>query len=116
NNVLAQLPIFFAYQLPAALFRIRWVSLAVAAASVIIAFLYGWWAWQTPGVMATFGSEEFRRQFAEEDFVNYYSEHPPSSFTGLVWTNNAWIAVQCVAFGITGLWVPYVMFTNAQNL
>src|SRR5690606_5651832 len=54
--------------------------------------------------------------FAEEDFVNYYSEHSPSSFTGLVWTNNAWIAVQCIAFGIVGVYVPYLLLMNSQNI
>jgi uncharacterized membrane protein SpoIIM required for sporulation len=33
-----------------------------------------------------------------------------------VWTNNAWIAAQCIAFGVTGVWVPYVVLQNAQNL
>ncbi|MCW4384998.1 stage II sporulation protein M [Salinibacterium sp. SYSU T00001] len=116
TNVLRQVPTFFMLQLPAALYRIRWLSLAVAGATVLISALFGFWALQTPGVLASFGSDEFRRQFAEEDFVAYYSEHPPSSFTGLVWTNNAWIAVQCIAFGILGVFVPYLVFSNAQNL
>lgn len=116
SNVLSQLPRFFVGQLPAALYRIRWLSLVVAIATGIIAALYAGWALQTPGVLANFGTEEFRRQFAEDDFVNYYSEHPPASFTGLVWTNNAWLAVQCVAFGIVGVYAPYLLFMNAQNL
>lgn len=116
SNVLSQIPTFFGAQLPAALYRIRWLSLAVALATAVVALLFGWWASQTPGVLATFGSEEFRRQFAENDFVDYYSEHSPSSFTGLVWTNNAWLAVQCIAFGIVGLYVPYLLLNNAQSL
>lgn len=116
NNVLSQVPTFFGSHLPAALYRIRWLSLAVAGGTALIAVLFAWWALQTPGVLATFGTPEFRRQFAEEDFVAYYSEHAPSSFTGLVWTNNAWIAVQCIAFGILGVFVPYLLVSNAQNL
>ncbi|MCU1557945.1 MAG: hypothetical protein JWN09_1940 [Microbacteriaceae bacterium] len=116
RNVLSQLPDFFGAQLPAALFRIRWLSIAVALATAIVATLYALWALNTPGVLANFGSEEFRRQFVEQDFVNYYSEHPPSSFTGQVWTNNAWLAAQCVAFGIVGVYAPYLLFSNAQNL
>jgi uncharacterized membrane protein SpoIIM required for sporulation len=115
-NVLSQLPQFFGAQLPAALYRIRWQSLLVALGCALVALLYAVWALQTPGVLANFGTEEFRRQFAEEDFVNYYSEHPPASFTGLVWTNNAWLAAQCVAFGIVGVFTPYLLFMNAQNL
>ncbi|TQL48603.1 putative membrane protein SpoIIM required for sporulation [Homoserinimonas aerilata] len=116
SNVLHQVTVFFGAQLPAALFRIRWLSLAVTLGTAIIAVLYGWWATQTPGVLAGFGTEEFRRQFAEEDFVEYYSEHPPSSFTGLVWTNNAFLAAQCIAFGIVGVYAPYLLMANAQNL
>jgi uncharacterized membrane protein SpoIIM required for sporulation len=67
-------------------------------------------------VLAHFGAAEFRKQFVEQDFVNYYSNHPPSSFTGQVWTNNAWLAAQCIAFGITGVYAPYLLFQNAQNI
>jgi uncharacterized membrane protein SpoIIM required for sporulation len=74
------------------------------------------WALNTPGVLSHFGTAEFRKQFVEQDFVGYYSSHPPSSFTGQVWTNNAWLAAQCIAFGITGVYAPYLLFTNAQNL
>ncbi|MHB1173422.1 MAG: stage II sporulation protein M [Lacisediminihabitans sp.] len=116
SNVLSQLPRFFGAQLPAALYRIRWLCLGVTAATAIVAVLYFVWAFRTPGVLANFGSAEFRRQFAEQDFVKYYSNHPASSFTGQVWTNNAWIAAQCIAFGITGVYAPYLLFTNAQNL
>ena len=116
TNVLSRLPTFFAAQLPAALYRIRWLSLAVTAATALVAVLYAVWALQTPGVLQNFGTEEMRRQFVEEDFVGYYSEHGMSSFTALVWTNNAWLAAQCVAFGIAGVYVPYLLFMNAQNL
>lgn len=115
-NVFTRLPIFFGAQLPAALYRIRWLTLVVTLSSAVVAVLFAWWALANPAVMASFGTEEFRRQFAEEDFVNYYSEHSPSSFTGLVWTNNAWIAVQCIAFGIVGVYVPYLLLMNSQNI
>jgi uncharacterized membrane protein SpoIIM required for sporulation len=32
-----------------------------------------------------------------------------------VWTNNAWISAQAVAFGVTGFWVPFILFMNAQS-
>jgi uncharacterized membrane protein SpoIIM required for sporulation len=116
SNVLSALPRFFGAQLPAALYRIRWLSIAVALGTGLVAVLYAVWALNTPGVLANVGTAEFQRQFAEHDFVDYYSEHPPASFTGLVWSNNAWLAAQCVAFGIVGVYAPYLLFTNAQNL
>ena len=33
-----------------------------------------------------------------------------------MWTNNAWIAAQCIALGITGFYVPAVIISNAQNI
>ncbi len=116
SNALSQLPQFFGAQLPAALYRIRWTSLAVALATAVVATLYALWALNTPGVLSHFGTEEFRKQFVEQDFVKYYSNNPPSSFTGQVWTNNALLAAMCIAFGITGVYAPYLLFSNAQNL
>jgi len=116
RNLAAQLPSFFVVQLPAALWRVRWLSLAVLAATVVVATVFAVWAANSPAVLASFGTPEFRQQFATEDFVDYYSESAPSSFTGQVWTNNAFIAAQCVAFGITGVWVPYAIMGNAVNV
>ncbi|WP_349899450.1 stage II sporulation protein M [Parafrigoribacterium soli] len=116
SNVLSQLPRFFGAQLPAALYRIRWLSLAVTAASLVIAALYFVWALNTPGVLAHLGTAAQQQQYADHDFVSYYSEHPSASFFGRVWTNNAWLAAGCVAFGITGVYAPYLLFQNAQSL
>lgn len=116
TNVLSQLPRFFVLQLPAALYRLRWLTLAVALATVAVATLWAVWVLNDPQVLANLGDTEELRQIAEEDFANYYSDNPAASFAGQVWTNNAWIAAQCIAFGITGIWVPYVILMNAQNL
>jgi uncharacterized membrane protein SpoIIM required for sporulation len=116
SNVLSQLPRFFVAQLPAALYRIRWLCLAIAGATFLIAFLYGWWITSNPQVFATLGSEADLKKYATEDFINYYSDNPGGSFTGFVWTNNAWIAAQAIAFGIVGVYTPYVLFSNAQSL
>ena len=115
-NVLSQLPRFFANQLPAALFRVRWLCLAVTLATLVVAFLYAWWATANPAVLATMGSTAELEKYAKEDFVKYYSENSGTSFTSFVWTNNAWLAAQCIAFGIVGVYSPYLLFTNAQNL
>lgn len=116
TNVLRQIPTFFALHLPAALYRLRWLTLATGFATVLIAFLYYLWAIDNPQVLANFGTDAELRRFAEQDFVNYYSENPAASFTGQVWTNNAFLAARCIAFGIIGLYVPVVVMQNAQNL
>jgi uncharacterized membrane protein SpoIIM required for sporulation len=116
SNVLRQFPSFFALQLPAALYRIRWLTLALAVVTVAVAALYALWVSNDPQVMANLGTDEELRKLADEDFVDYYSENPAASFTGQVWTNNAWLAAQCIAFGITGFFVPMLIMSNAQNL
>jgi len=115
-NVLSLLPQFFALQLPAALYRLRWLTLAVALFTGVVAALYAVWALGDPNVLANLGTDKQLAQVANEDFVGYYSANPAASFTGLVWTNNAFIAAQCIAFGIVGVFVPYVVFQNAQGL
>lgn len=115
-NPLESIPRFFLRQIPAALYRVRWLSLAVAAATVLIAFLYWFWGASSPEFIAAMARQTDLERLVEEDFVGYYSEYSGEAFTSLVWTNNAWIAAQSIAFGITGLFVPYMIIVNAQNL
>jgi len=115
-NVFSQLPRFFLAQLPAALYRLRWLTLAVALATIAIAGLYAIWASNNPAVLANVGTDAELAALANTEFVDYYSSNPAASFTGLVWTNNAWIAAQCIAFGIVGVYVPYIILMNAMNL
>ncbi|WP_420810032.1 stage II sporulation protein M [Glaciihabitans arcticus] len=116
TNVLSRIPEFFVYQLPAALFRIRWLCFAIALGTLFVGFLYGWWAMSDPRVIATMGEASALEQYAKEDFVDYYSNNSGQAFTGFVWTNNAWLAAQCIAYGIVGLYTPYLLFSNAQQL
>ena len=115
-NVLSRIPSFFALQLPAALYRIRWLSLAVTAATFFIGFLYAWWVIANPQVLTALGTPAELEQYATEDFVGYYSNNSESTFTSVVWTNNTWVAAQCVAFGILGVFTPYVLYSNARGL
>jgi uncharacterized membrane protein SpoIIM required for sporulation len=115
-NPLRQLTVLFVHQLPAALYRIRWLTLAVALATVIIAVVVAVWYASDPRVFATLGPRARLEQYAEQEFVGYYSQSSEAGFAAQVWTNNAWIAAQCIMFGITGLWVPYVVFSNAAGL
>lgn len=115
-NPLAQLLRFFVAQLPAALYRIRWTTLVAAAATVAIAAVYAVWVATDDQLFASLGPEAALRTFAEQEFVAYYSDNSEAAFAGQVWTNNAWIAAQAIMFGVTGFWVPYIIFQNAQSL
>lgn len=114
ENVLRQLPRFFALQLPAALYRVRWTTLAVALGFVVVGTLAAVWIARDPAVLAALGDQAGLAQYAENEFTDYYSENPAAVFAGTVWTNNAWIAAQCVLFGITGFWPLMVVMQNAM--
>lgn len=116
DNPLRTLPRFFWSQLPAALYRLRWVTLAIAAATVGIAVLLASWINGDHAVLAALGHQADLRQLVERDFVDYYRKNPAASFTGQVWTNNAWVAAQCIAFGITGIYPAVVIMQNAVNV
>lgn len=114
DNILAQTARFFTQQLPAALYRIRWTTAMIALSFLLLCVVSGAWIAADPARVATLGTPEELRQYAEEDFVGYYA--PMASFAGMVWLNNAWIALQCVLFGITGVWPLWMLVQNAVNL
>ncbi|MCU1550192.1 MAG: stage sporulation protein [Glaciihabitans sp.] len=115
-NVLEKIPIFFANELPAALYRVRWLTLAVAATTILIAVIYGTWLNDHPELLLKIGTADQLKDYANQQFVGYYSAHPAPAFAGQVWTNNAWIAAQSIAFGITGIWPVYMIVQNAEGV
>jgi len=116
ENVLKQIPRFFALQLPAALYRVRWTTLVIAAAFLAVMTVVAAWVSQDPALVASLGDEAQLEYYAEEQFTQYYSENPAAVFAGTVWTNNAWIAAQCVLFGVTGVWPVMVLVQNAVGV
>ena len=117
SNFMEDLARFFVISLPAAFYRIRWLTLWCGLAFVLVAGAYALWIGTSPEALRAVASNDARvQQYVEEDFIDYYSENPAASFAGAVWTNNAWISAQAVAFGVTGFWVPFILFMNAQGL
>jgi len=106
---------FFLLSLPAALYRSRFWALGVTASFIIVAIISGWWLATEPSAQAAFGSPDMIENYVEESFESYYSNSPAPSFAAQVWTNNAWIAAQSVAFGVTGVWPVAVLLLNAIN-
>jgi uncharacterized membrane protein SpoIIM required for sporulation len=107
---------FFAVSLPAALYRVRWVTLVVALASLVVASITAWWLVSDPRALAQVGDQAALKQYLNHDFIDYYSRNPAASFAGQVWTNNAWLAAQSIATGIFGVYVPYILLQNAVNV
>ncbi len=115
ENAFTATAYFFTQALPVAFYRLRWLTVFIAAAFIGLAAATGYWIHHHPQIDLIM-PEAAREQYAQEDFVNYYSEHPSSAFASQVWTNNAWIAAQCVAFGVTGIWPIAILGLNAVNL
>jgi uncharacterized membrane protein SpoIIM required for sporulation len=102
---------FVVLSLPAALYRIRWWTVGVTVACLALGVVAGVWVATHPEALAAMGTPSERRAYAQDAFAQYYDPSP--GFAAMVWTNNAWIAAQCVGLGISGFWPVYVLVNNA---
>ncbi|MCV7368246.1 hypothetical protein CRI77_05865 [Mycolicibacterium duvalii] len=94
----------------------RW-WLGSGVAFFAVAVVIGVWVATHPEVQAAVGTPAEIDQLVNNDFADYYSEHPAGSFALQVWVNNAWVAAQCIGFSILlGIPIPYVLFQNSANL
>ncbi len=107
---------FFTSSFPAALYRARRWWVGTALVNLALAALMGWWFLRHPQVETELVGADQARQIAQQDFEGYYSTYDASHFAAQVWTNNAWVAALCIAFGVFGLPVLYVLFQNVANL
>jgi uncharacterized membrane protein SpoIIM required for sporulation len=107
---------FFTSTFPAGLYRLRRWWIATALANVAIAVAVGAYAYANPRVWTSVMSPEEIRSFVGTDFEQYYSEYSHLDFTGLVWTNNAWVSAQVIALGILGVPVLLILATNVLNV
>ncbi|MBE1876353.1 stage II sporulation protein M [Myceligenerans pegani] len=99
---------------PAALYRIRWWAHAVTAAALVVAVITGVNVATDPEALRAMGTPSFQEQYVEQAFAEYYD--PGAGFAGVVWTNNFWIAWQCIGGGITGFFPLYVLWQNAVTV
>lgn len=107
---------FLTATFPAALYRMRWWWLSVTAVCVAFAFAAGWYVLAHPEVYTSSMTPAQIDAYVNTDFENYYSEFPHHEFAAVVWTNNAWVAAQCIAMGALGLPVLYLLFQNVLNV
>jgi uncharacterized membrane protein SpoIIM required for sporulation len=104
---------FVTRSLPAAFYRIRWWTVAVMVTFCAVAISVGVWATSNPDSLATLGTPDQLRRYADEAFEAYYSNNPAPSFAAQVWTNNAWIAAVSIGLGITGVFPVAMLLDNA---
>lgn len=107
---------FFAVTLPLAFYRIRrWIWVVTALCLAVWAGVYAIYAFN-PSLLDTLGSYSAQQQYAKQAFAAYYSDYSHSDFSAMVWSNNAWLALQCVAGGITGFLPVQVLYSNMATL
>lgn len=104
---------FLAVTVPAAFYRVRWWTVGVMTGFVLVAVVAALNVVSSPEAQAALGTPAQLEQYAEEQFAQYYTDQPGTSFFAQVWTNNAWIAAQSVALGITGILPVLVLVQNA---
>jgi uncharacterized membrane protein SpoIIM required for sporulation len=107
---------FFAATFPAALYRTRRWWVATMVISLGAAAVMTWWLMEHPQVESSLMSPRQIQRLVDVEFERYYSEHAASHFAAQVWTNNAMVAAMCLAFGVLGFPVVYLLFNNLVNL
>ncbi|MCS6711018.1 stage II sporulation protein M [Brachybacterium sp. EF45031] len=107
---------FVGTDLPAALWSARWSALVAAAVLTVSALVVGTWIALDDTARDTLISQAQQRRLAQHDFVAYYSQGEPGSFAAYVFSNNAWIAVQSVVLGVTGVWPLWMLLQNGVNV
>lgn len=105
---------FVMVSLPAAFYRIRWWTVAVMVAFLVVSILTGWYVATNEQVLDDFMDPVQQEEYVNEAFASYYD--PGVGFAAMVWTNNAWIAAQCVGLGISGVWPVFIQAQNAVNV
>jgi len=107
---------FFVVSVPAAFYRVRWWTVAMMLAFILIGVATAWWTFTNPELLAAIGTPTERQRYAEEAFASYYSTYEPGTFATQVWTNNAWIGARAIALGPTGIGPIYLLVANAMAI
>ena len=107
---------FFTERFPAALYRLRWWWIGTLAANVVVIAAMMLWLIDHPNVEQTMMSPAEIDQLVNHDFEDYYSTYAASHFALQVWINNAWVSALCIAFGILGLPVIYLLYNNIERI
>ncbi len=107
---------YFTISLPAALYRVRWWGAITAIVVVALGVVAAYYTLHSPAALELIGPPEVRAQIAQEEFASYYVEYDSTSFTALVWTNNAWLAAQCIVLGVTGIFPLILMYNTVVQL
>src|SRR5262249_20022657 len=98
---------FFVRRFPAALYRTRRWGVGTMAISYAVTAIMIVWLLNHPQAESQMMSPEQVQQLVSSDFESYYSTYAASHFAAQVWTNNVFVSVFCIAFGVLGAPVLY---------
>ena len=107
---------FLVATFPAALYRTRRWWLATLVVDLVVAAGMLTWLLQHPGLQSALVPPAEADRLVNSEFAGYYDQYAASHFAAQVWTNNAWVAALCVALGVFGVPVVYLLFQNVLNL
>lgn len=107
---------FFWEDLPAALYGARWAVALATGIFLLTAVVTGLYVGLDATARELVIPEAQQRMLVQRDFVAYYFQGEASGFAAQVWTNNAWITVQAVVFGVTGVWPVLMLVQNGLNV
>jgi uncharacterized membrane protein SpoIIM required for sporulation len=107
---------FVTERFPGALYRLRWWWIGTTIGNIVATAVMMWWLLDHPNVEQSLLSPRDVDRLVNHDFADYYSTYAASHFAAQVWTNNVWVAALCLALGVFGLPVLYLLFQNVANL
>jgi uncharacterized membrane protein SpoIIM required for sporulation len=108
---------FFTQTFPGAVYACRWWAAATAVGFLLVSLATALWITGDAAVQGSLVPPDDVASLCHSEFASYYSENPASSFASLVWTNNAWVSAQAIAFGaLLGVPTLLVLLVNAVNL
>lgn len=107
---------FFTHSFPASLYLMRRWWIITGVVWVVLAFVLGGYLVAHPELMSEFGTPASLKALVEHGFEDYYSSAPAQSFALELMLNNAWVAAQCIAFGVLGFPTLVVLLNNCFNV
>ncbi|WP_456847042.1 stage II sporulation protein M [Cellulomonas sp. P5_C6] len=105
---------FVVVSLPAALYRIRWWTVGVATAFILLAVTSGIWVATQPDVLGSLMTPSQQQEYVDRSFAEYYD--PGAGFAAVVWTNNALLTAVSIGTGITGVLPVLFQANNAISV
>jgi len=107
---------FLTERFPAALFRLRYWWLGTMLGNVVVCAVMMWWLLDHPSVEQSMIPPDQIDQLVNHDFEDYYRQAAASSFALKVWINNVWVSASCLAMGVLGLPILFLLFNNIANV